>query len=110
MASRSLHQEDTWGGYASWPRPSLPPLSSESALRFQLFDIAHSIEECWDSSPVIRMFGCTAEGNSVLARIHSFLPYFYIPMPEAWSNRPAEFRRYYNSKLKESPEGKRHLR
>jgi hypothetical protein len=28
---------------------------------------------------VIRLFGCTAQGNSVLVNIHNFLPYFYIP-------------------------------
>lgn len=29
--------------------------------------------------PVVRMFGVTMEGNSVLAHIHGFAPYFFVP-------------------------------
>ena len=28
--------------------------------------------------PIIRMYGVTQEGNSVLAHIHGFAPYFYV--------------------------------
>ena len=30
-------------------------------------------------TPVIRMFGNTMEGNSVVAHIHGFTPYFFVP-------------------------------
>ena len=30
-------------------------------------------------TPVIRMFGITMEGNSVVAHIHGFTPYFFVP-------------------------------
>jgi len=31
--------------------------------------------------PVIRLFGVTAEGHSVLANVYGFMPYFYVPVP-----------------------------
>ena len=31
-----------------------------------------------DDHAVIRMFGVTLQGNSVLAHLHSFLSYFYV--------------------------------
>jgi DNA polymerase delta subunit 1 len=33
--------------------------------------------------PMIRMFGVTEEGNSVLCNVHGFFPYFYLPCPSA---------------------------
>eukprot|EP00057_Strongylocentrotus_purpuratus_P014932 XP_011669406.1 PREDICTED: DNA polymerase delta catalytic subunit [Strongylocentrotus purpuratus] len=33
-------------------------------------------------TPIIRMFGVTEAGNSVLCHIHGFTPYFYIPAPQ----------------------------
>ena len=29
--------------------------------------------------PVVRMFGVTMEQNSVLAYVHGYAPYFYVP-------------------------------
>ena len=31
--------------------------------------------------PVIRAFGVTAQGHSVMAQIYGFEPYLYIPVP-----------------------------
>ena len=31
--------------------------------------------------PIIRLYGVTAEGQSVLAHIHGFTPYFYVSLP-----------------------------
>lgn len=33
--------------------------------------------------PVLRMYGVTEDGHSVLAKIHGFLPYFYVQCPQA---------------------------
>eukprot|EP01127_Copromyxa_protea_P018831 TRINITY_DN6007_c0_g1_i1.p1 TRINITY_DN6007_c0_g1~~TRINITY_DN6007_c0_g1_i1.p1 ORF type:complete len:1070 (-),score=207.54 TRINITY_DN6007_c0_g1_i1:89-3298(-) len=33
------------------------------------------------SYPVIKMYGITAEGNSVMVHIHGVLPYIYVPVP-----------------------------
>ncbi|KAL6070419.1 DNA polymerase delta catalytic subunit, variant 2 [Balamuthia mandrillaris] len=34
--------------------------------------------------PIIRLFGLTQEGHSVMANIHGFMPYFFIPAPEGF--------------------------
>ena len=31
--------------------------------------------------PIIRMFGVNMEGNSIMAHVHGFAPYFYVPAP-----------------------------
>ena len=31
--------------------------------------------------PIVRMYGVTMEGNSVMAHIHGFAPFFYVPAP-----------------------------
>lgn len=33
--------------------------------------------------PVIRLYGSTREGQSVLAHIHGFTPYFYVLLPQS---------------------------
>jgi DNA polymerase delta subunit 1 len=33
--------------------------------------------------PIIRLYGCTNNGNSVLAHVHGFTPYFYVLMPQS---------------------------
>lgn len=30
-------------------------------------------------APVVRVYGVTERGNSILLYVHNFLPYFYIP-------------------------------
>ena len=31
--------------------------------------------------PIIRLYGVTTEGHSVLAHVHGFTPYFYVSLP-----------------------------
>ena len=40
--------------------------------------------------PVIRMFGITAEGNSVVAHIHGFSPYFFVPAQSGFKREHCE--------------------
>ena len=35
-------------------------------------------------APVLYMFGITMEGHSVLAHIHGFLPFFYVPAQQGF--------------------------
>jgi len=39
--------------------------------------------------PVIRMFGVTRRGNSVLVHIYNFFPYFYVEVPDNFVASPA---------------------
>lgn len=50
--------------------------------------------------PVIRMYGVTEEGNSVMAHVHGFAPYFYAAAPENF--RPTDsnaFREALNNEI-----------
>tara|TARA_R110002050_G_scaffold168720_2_gene300136 strand:+ start:2240 stop:2689 length:450 start_codon:yes stop_codon:yes gene_type:complete len=102
-----------------WERKKLSPVDPRTySVIFQQLDAEYTMSDPVPGMPglkvgpvpVIRMFGCTAEGHSVLARIHSFLPYFYIPVPPVWNNRPGDFRKHYDAKLRESMEGKNYSR
>ena len=75
---------------AKWKRPSPPAIdSSKDALVFQQLDVDHYIDSKSHSmldlpspkgevAPILRMFGLTMEGHSVVCHIHGFLPYFYV--------------------------------
>lgn len=69
---------------ALWPRPHLEPLDVDNhAVTFQQIDIEE--HQAVAQSPVIRMYGVTAQGHSVCAHIHGFLPYFYIHAPRGFT-------------------------
>ena len=51
-------------------------------------------------APIMRVFGVTAEGNSICCHIHGFLPYLFVPAPAGFDKRHlAEFRRSLNGAL-----------
>lgn len=52
---------------------------------FQQIEIEEAAEG--KHGPILRLFGVTAKGNSVLANIHGFQPYFYIAAPSGFLNR-----------------------
>lgn len=37
--------------------------------------------------PTLRLFGVTADGNSVLAHVHGFRPYFFVAAPSGFLNK-----------------------
>ncbi|XP_033645764.1 DNA polymerase delta catalytic subunit-like [Asterias rubens] len=74
-----------------WPRPELPKLNpNEDSIVFQQIDLEHYIGtplkgmpgSTQGPVPIIRMFGITAEGHSIMCHIHGFSPYFYVPAPD----------------------------
>jgi DNA polymerase delta subunit 1 len=73
---------------AAWPRPAPPKLDpSRDAVVFQQIEI----EEAADSrGPLLRLFGVTQAGNSVLAHVHGFRPYFYVAAPSGFLNKDLE--------------------
>lgn len=73
--------------FAQWQRPPVTCLNKSEILLMQV-DVDYYTERpdqrFWGDEgptkvPVVRMYGVTEEGNSVLAHIHGFLPYFYVP-------------------------------
>ncbi|VUZ57732.1 unnamed protein product [Hymenolepis diminuta] len=47
--------------------------------------------------PIIRVYGVTESGNSVVAHVHGFMPYFYVAAPQLFTNdHLAEFRKQLN--------------
>ncbi|ODN96338.1 hypothetical protein I350_08365 [Cryptococcus amylolentus CBS 6273] len=71
---------------AAWPRPPVPAYDSKKdAITFQQIEI----EEATDSThgPILRLFGVNKSGNSVLANVHGFRPYFYVPAPSGFLNK-----------------------
>lgn len=46
--------------------------------------------------PILRIYGVTEEGHSVMAHVHQFVPYFWVDCPEGMDNT------HYCNKLKEA--------
>lgn len=76
---------------ARWARPPLaaPWDPAARSLEFQQLDLDHYLGEPLPGMPgmsrgpipIVRMFGVTDDGHSVLCHVHGFLPYFYIEAP-----------------------------
>ncbi|KAM7292378.1 DNA polymerase delta catalytic subunit isoform X2 [Ixodes scapularis] len=73
-----------------WTRPPMPALRPErESLEFQQIDLDHYLGRPLDcmpgmrtgTVPIVRMFGVTDGGHSVLCHVHGFLPYFYVEAP-----------------------------
>ncbi|KAG7093781.1 DNA-directed DNA polymerase delta [Marasmius oreades] len=92
---------ETEGGANCWSRPSLPSINERrDKIVFQQIDIE---DHYGDGPPIMRMYGVTETGHSVLAHVTGFLPYFYIAQPRAFQEEDLEaFRQYLNSLTGES--------
>eukprot|EP00058_Branchiostoma_floridae_P022753 XP_002608243.1 hypothetical protein BRAFLDRAFT_125058 [Branchiostoma floridae] len=85
-----------------WVRPPPPNLNPRTdSISFQQIDLDHYIGAPMDGMPgssvgpvpIVRMFGVTMEGNSVVCHVHGFSPYFYVPAkPEFKVEHCAQFR------------------
>ncbi|KAK0053461.1 DNA polymerase delta catalytic subunit [Biomphalaria pfeifferi] len=84
---------------AKWARPPLPDIdSSEDKIVFQQIDLDYYVGSHVQGmpgatvgpTPIIRMYGITMEGNSVMAHIHGFSPYFYIPAQPGFHKEDCE--------------------
>lgn len=73
-----------------WARPTPSPLDpSSQSLEFQQLDLDHYLGQPLEGMPgmktgtvpIVRMFGVTDAGHSVLCHVHGFLPYFYVEAP-----------------------------
>ncbi|KAF9477762.1 hypothetical protein BDN70DRAFT_880775 [Pholiota conissans] len=89
------------GGADQWARPPLHHIDEKrDSIIFQQIDIETASN--YDGSIILRMFGVTEDGHSVLANITHFLPYFYIAMPRGFTDGDMEpFREYLNRFLED---------
>lgn len=63
-----------------WSRPALASPSVDEEFVFQHVDTTYSVRP-GSKVPVIRVWGCTRAGQSVLVEIDDFKPYFYAEIP-----------------------------
>lgn len=73
-----------------WKRPPVKIIQEEKdAIIFQQIDLDHYLGQPLEGMPgaqegtvpIVRMYGVTDDGHSVLAHVHGFLPHFYVPAP-----------------------------
>eukprot|EP00941_MAST-03F_sp_MAST-3F-sp1_P004067 g4067.t1 len=115
-----LADEDTDG--QCWARPALPFLdSSKDSVSFQLVDIDMYQGSALRANPkkgealpgnkvkpvpIIRIYGVTDLGNSVMAHVHGFTPYFYVQAPPGFREENCgEFRASLDAKVRERARG-----
>ncbi|GFR97478.1 DNA polymerase [Elysia marginata] len=89
MDTDSPGPEDNSAGFnASWARSPLPPIDpKKDAVAFQQLELDYYIGTHLEGmpgatkgpTPIVRMSGVTMAGNSVMAHIHGFTPYFFVP-------------------------------
>ncbi|KAG2226707.1 hypothetical protein INT45_001054 [Circinella minor] len=60
------------------PPPRIDP--SKDKIVFQQIE-ADDYMDYNERKPVVRFYGVTSNGNSVVCHVHGFLPYFYFPAP-----------------------------
>ncbi|XP_071104876.1 DNA polymerase delta catalytic subunit-like [Haliotis cracherodii] len=79
---------ETKASRSKWARPATPDLDPKTdTVTFQQLDVDNYVGKhlagmpgaTQGPVPIIRMYGITQEGNSVMAHIHGFAPYFYVP-------------------------------
>ncbi|KAI0236792.1 DNA-directed DNA polymerase delta, partial [Massospora cicadina] len=64
-----------------WNRPPVPPLDPDSEnLVFQQLEM-EEVLAIDGKKPLVRMYGITKLGATVLCTVHNFYPYFYFPAP-----------------------------
>ncbi|KAG0235930.1 DNA-directed DNA polymerase delta [Actinomortierella wolfii] len=64
-----------------WNRPPVPAFDpARDNLIFQQIEADEYMSNS-TNTPVIRFFGVTENGNSVICHVTGFLPYFYVPTP-----------------------------
>ena len=104
MKDTKADESDSIETDAAWPRPPVPRFDKtkdsicKSAYKclsgradqsaFQQIDIEEHSEP--KLGPTLRLFGVTDNGNSVLANIHGFRPYFFVAAPSGFLNKDLE--------------------
>lgn len=84
LQKRSKHSGDQF-----WDRPPLEDGWHTKDISFQQIDAEET--DVYGEGSVVRMFGVTAEGHSIMCDITGFQHYFYVPAPQGFraKNVPA---------------------
>lgn len=90
-----------------WLRPSLPHIDPlKDSVCFHQIELDHYVGTpvpgmlgaTQGPVPIIRVFGITADGNSVFCHIHGFAPYFYVPCQTGFKQEHlSDFKKELNS-------------
>ncbi|KAM5131970.1 DNA polymerase delta catalytic subunit [Mantella aurantiaca] len=90
-----------------WLRPPLPAIDPlKDSVCFHQIELDHYVGKhvpgmlgaMHGPVPIIRMFGITADGNSVCCHIHGFAPYFYVPCQTGFQQEHlSEFKKELNT-------------
>lgn len=88
---------------SQWLRAPLPALDPQQhTVTFQQMELDHYLGEPIAGMPgskvgpvpIVQMFGVTKSGNSVMAHVHGFSPYFFTPAPQGFTEAMCDpFRR-----------------
>ena len=83
-----------------WDRPEVPSeiKKSEQALVFQTMEVDYTHGNYVHGMPgntvglvpILRVYGVTGEGHSVLCNVHGFLPYLWVPAPANFKPQDVE--------------------
>ncbi|XP_077994710.1 DNA polymerase delta catalytic subunit-like [Glandiceps talaboti] len=96
-AMNGRHGKDV--DFSKWIRPAPPQVKPDKdAIIFQQIDVEHYQGQPLKGMPgstvgpvpIVRMFGITKQGNSLLCHIHGFAPYFYVPAPANFQKEHCE--------------------
>jgi len=88
---------------SSWARPELDSSIFDKPIIFQQLEADYTIGQqkkgypgpTSGSVPIIRLYGVTQEGHSVMCHLRGFTPYFYVPVPSDYDmTRVNEIKKY----------------
>jgi len=101
--------DDSLDSNKKWSRSAFPLLDPRrDPIQFQQIDIDHYITKHREGmsgkpktlAPIMRIYGITESGNSVMAHVHGFYPYFYVEMPKDFKKEQlANFQRNLDKKI-----------
>ena len=89
----AAHKGSSINDFSQYARPALLPhhKSESNDITFMQIECDYYVGRKQgqdEESGIIRMYGVTKEGNSVLAHIHDFISYFYIEKPLELNDDP----------------------
>ncbi len=113
-ASAAAAEAVSEAAMARWRRPPVPPLDPKAeGLELQWLDVDMTVGKRLAANPaggkvpgapsglvpIVRFYGVTPQGNSVVVFVHGFTPYLYAACPKAFLGSEAAMRQAINARL-----------